>query len=118
MCNRLSDLGLKALEINKEEKTVLVTALKLLDCKAKAMQHDTASMLNEERELNCVVLSHICDQLTDRIETLFAPPAPPEVLVDHHVAIHGRNPGPADLDPVVDCGCGFSHRRSERCGPW
>ena len=133
MCNRLTDLGLKLLEINKEEKQVLVVALKLLDCKAKTMQIDTASICNEERELNCVVLSHVCDRLTDKIETLFALPAPVFTADtftvrpvtageinpnDHCVAIHGRNPGPADLDPVVDCGCGSAHRRSERCGPW
>lgn len=75
MCNRLTDLGLKLLEINKEEKQVLVVALKLLDCKAKTMQIDTASICNEERELNCVVLSHVCDRLTDKIEALFALPA-------------------------------------------
>lgn len=91
MCNRLSDLGLKSLEINKEEKAVIVTALKLLDCKAKAMQADTASMLNEERELNCVVLSHVCDQLTDKIETLFAPPAPSD-LPPLHRAERGPSP--------------------------
>ncbi len=82
MCNRLIDLGLKSLEINKEEKQVLVLALKLLDCKAKTMQVDTASILNEDRELNCVVLSHVCDRLTDKIETLFALPAP-ALRMDH-----------------------------------
>jgi len=118
MCNRLPYLGLKALEINEEEKNVLVVALKLLDAKAKTMQIDTASICNEERELDCVILSHICDRLIDEIESLFAPPAPAKELpANHYVAIHGRNPGPADLDPVIDCGCcGYAHRGSERCG--
>lgn len=122
MCNRLTDLGLKLLEINKEEKQVLVVALKLLDCKAKTMQIDTASICNEERELNCIVLSHVCDRLTDKIEALFALPAVQPFFgrtkETDYVVIHGRNPGPADLDPVIDCGCGFAHRKSERCGPW
>lgn len=69
-------VGLHQMWITKEEKDVLVAALKLLDCKAKTMQVDTASICNEERELNCVILSHLCDRLIDEIEGLFALPAP------------------------------------------
>ena len=66
----------KQLEISRDEKDILVVALKLLGKYAGDKATSLRSGADPYYCLDFTVLSHVCDRLTDSLETLFAPPVP------------------------------------------